>query len=287
MIGGIDSGQTPSVASQGFGGEIESSGELRMDFLNLLIAQLSNQDPLAPTDNEAMIQQLATFSELEQLERVNANLQTQMGYSQSLNNTMMMSVAGKRVTIVGNDVQVAGGEPTRSIVRVPEAGTIYPRIVDADGKTVKSLQAQAVDAGFNRIEWDGTDAKGDPVPDGDYSVEVSATDREGAFMQSVTFSSGVVDTVQFEDNFVYFEVNGRLYTPADVVEVGVAERDPVIVEVDGGSDGDGGGDTTDDGNGGSGNTGEDPLPPGVEDPVPFTFGARAARSPWEALLGIR
>ena len=281
MINGLQSGQTPSVESQGFGSQIESSGELRMDFLNLLIAQLSNQDPLAPTDNEAMIQQLATFSELEQLERVNKNLQTQMGYSQSLNNTMMMSVAGKRVTIVGNDIAVENGQPSRSMVRVPESGTVHPRIVDADGKLVKKLTPQTVEPGFNRIEWDGTDENGEQVPDGAYTLEVSATDREGGFMKSVTFSSGVVDTVQFEDNFVYFEVNGRLYTPADVVEVGMDDRDPIVIEVDG----DGGSDAGDDG--GDGRDEDTPLPPGLDDPVPFGPGSAFARSPWEALLRIR
>ena len=37
------------------------------EFLQLLIAQLKNQDPLEPIKNEAYIAQLATFSSLEQL----------------------------------------------------------------------------------------------------------------------------------------------------------------------------------------------------------------------------
>lgn len=34
------------------------------DFLKLLTTQLSNQDPLAPTDNQAMLAQMAQFSAL-------------------------------------------------------------------------------------------------------------------------------------------------------------------------------------------------------------------------------
>jgi len=37
------------------------------EFLQLMIAQLKNQDPLDPVKNEAYIAQLATFSSLEQL----------------------------------------------------------------------------------------------------------------------------------------------------------------------------------------------------------------------------
>jgi flagellar basal-body rod modification protein FlgD len=37
------------------------------DFLQLMIAQLENQDPMDPVKNEDYIAQLATFSSLEQL----------------------------------------------------------------------------------------------------------------------------------------------------------------------------------------------------------------------------
>lgn len=57
----LDQLNTPSVLS-GEGG-LGSLGQA--DFLRLLTTQLSNQDPLNPTDNEAMLAQLAQFSQLE------------------------------------------------------------------------------------------------------------------------------------------------------------------------------------------------------------------------------
>lgn len=286
MIDGV----SPSSSGQGLGTKIESSSELRMDFLNLLIAQLSHQDPMSPMDNEAMVQQLATFSQLEQLERVNSNLTEQMGYSQSLNNTMMMGVAGKRVTVVGNNVDVVDGKPSRSLVRVPDAGTIYPRVLDSNGKVVAQLPPQAVKPGFNTVQWDGKDREGNPIADGNYTLEISAVDRNEAFMSSVTFSSGIVDTVQFDNNFILLEVNGRLYSPGDVVEVGVADRDPIVVNVGGSDDTD-----TEDGDTGGGQ--DNPYtPPETEDPYTpdpssmlsgLGHALGSGRSPWEALLRIR
>ena len=288
MLDGLNGSQTASVASQGFGSEISTASELQTDFLDLLIAQLQNQDPLSPMDNEAMTQQLATFSQLEQLERVNENLETQMGYSQSLNNTMMMDVAGKRVTVVGDDVTIAGGQPSRSLVRVPTEGTVYASIVDERGETVRDLGQIGVQAGFNKIEWDGQGDDGNTLPDGNYRLQISAKNRDGAFMQFATFSSGIVDTVQFEDNFVYFEVNGRLYSPASVVEVGIASSDDAThsdqddVPSNDEPDVPGGGSDT-----GGPRTVEDPAPPtpgiGPEARTASNFG----RSPWEALLRIR
>ncbi len=43
-------------------------------FLQLLVAQLKNQDPLNPVDNQNFLAQLATFSSLEQLIAINAGI---------------------------------------------------------------------------------------------------------------------------------------------------------------------------------------------------------------------
>jgi flagellar basal-body rod modification protein FlgD len=45
-----------------------SPGKVDQDmFLKLLVAQLKNQDPLAPQDSTQFVAQLATFSSLDQL----------------------------------------------------------------------------------------------------------------------------------------------------------------------------------------------------------------------------
>lgn len=43
----------------------------KSEFLELLVAQLQNQDPMNPVDNQQFIAQLATFSSLEQLISIN------------------------------------------------------------------------------------------------------------------------------------------------------------------------------------------------------------------------
>ena len=45
-------------------------------FLQLLTAQLRNQDPLAPLDSTQFVEQLATFSSLEQDVKSNSSLET-------------------------------------------------------------------------------------------------------------------------------------------------------------------------------------------------------------------
>jgi flagellar basal-body rod modification protein FlgD len=70
-------------------------------FLNLLITQLRNQDPMKPMDDTQFISQLAQFSSLEQMQTMNTNL-TNLAAAQ---NTFQQGVAliGKTVEAVNPD----------------------------------------------------------------------------------------------------------------------------------------------------------------------------------------
>jgi len=46
-------------------------------FLQLLVAQIQNQDPMSPTDSTQFVTQLAQFSSLEQLIGIKQDLDTQ------------------------------------------------------------------------------------------------------------------------------------------------------------------------------------------------------------------
>ena len=51
------------------------------DFLKLMIGQLQNQDPMAPTDNSQQMAQLAQYSSLEQMTNVAKTLEIDQAYS--------------------------------------------------------------------------------------------------------------------------------------------------------------------------------------------------------------
>jgi flagellar basal-body rod modification protein FlgD len=57
-----DAGSTSTSSSQQIG---------KSEFLELLITQLQNQDPMNPMDNQEFIAQMASFSSLEQLISIN------------------------------------------------------------------------------------------------------------------------------------------------------------------------------------------------------------------------
>ena len=69
-----------SVAASSVNKAVEASqkqagGSLDKDaFLKLLVTQMKYQDPLEPTDNTEYVSQLATFSELEEMQNMSASL---------------------------------------------------------------------------------------------------------------------------------------------------------------------------------------------------------------------
>jgi flagellar basal-body rod modification protein FlgD len=52
---------------------INSVSSIQMDYMQLLVTELQNQNPLEPMNNSEMASQLAQFSQLQQLESMNSS----------------------------------------------------------------------------------------------------------------------------------------------------------------------------------------------------------------------
>ena len=94
-------------------------------FLQLLVAQMKYQDPLEPASNTEYIAQLATFSQVEELQNV----------SESMTNAQANGLMGK--TVVIKTTSDAGVE---SFV-----GGVVERVVDQDGKTYLGVDGKLYD----------------------------------------------------------------------------------------------------------------------------------------------
>ena len=58
---------------------MSSAGSVDSMFMELLITQLKNQDPLSPMDPSTFVQQLAQVTSLDQLTQINQLLQNTLG----------------------------------------------------------------------------------------------------------------------------------------------------------------------------------------------------------------
>ena len=82
-----------------------SSQDYKTEFLDLMIAQLKNQDPTAPVDDTQMLSQEASFESLEQMQNLNTNMVTSLAM-QSTNQAA--GLLGHTVTGAVNGVTTVG-----------------------------------------------------------------------------------------------------------------------------------------------------------------------------------
>lgn len=83
-------------------------GQLGTDaFLKLLDAQRKYQNPMAPSDGTAMVQQTAQFTTVETLREISEANRRLMGFQQV---TMALTIVGKPITAVGLDGSYVSGE---------------------------------------------------------------------------------------------------------------------------------------------------------------------------------
>lgn len=209
----VITGSTEPAASQ-------SSVLGKEDFLNLLITQLQNQDPLNPTDSTEFTAQLAQFSSLEQLSNVNDNLEQLQNYQAAANNSQAVSLLGKEVTANGNFLKLTDGEPIDCDFNLSnDAATAVVNIYDSTGGFVKAIEHEGLSAGRHTLVWDGTDNNGNPATDGSYTFEILAADANGQKVNATALFTGTVDTVAFENNTPFLIFGGQRIAVGDVIQV--------------------------------------------------------------------
>ncbi len=194
------------------------------DFLALLVAKLSNQDPMNPTSDEDFVAQLAQFSSLEQLSNMNENLlqDIQWNYmlSQTISNTMATSLIGREVRADTSMIYLeTAGTADLAIDLDRTATEVTVTIRDQDGNTVRTINENALDAGEHIINWDGMDDNGVQVTAGGYTVEVTAVDAEGNEFTPDQFVEGKVSGITYRDGMALLNINGQDLPLASVLEV--------------------------------------------------------------------
>jgi flagellar basal-body rod modification protein FlgD len=212
-IAGSTVGATEAAAdnSQGLGKD---------DFLNLLIAQLSNQNPLEPMDGSDFVAQLAQFSSVEQLTQINDGLELLALGQAGLITAQTINLVGKTVSFPGGEVNLEAGKGVELEYEISRpASSVDVVIKDSQGRSVKTMELGITASGSHKIDWDGLDDDGDVVPPGTYTVEVEAIDADGTAISVDLFSVGRVTAIHFEQGIPYIMVGDIEVIASDIVEI--------------------------------------------------------------------
>ncbi len=198
---------------------LEQNGLGKDSFLKLLVAQLTNQDPLNPMNDTEFLAQLSQYSSLEQLMNMNDTLNTNNELTMSVHNAMMMNLIGKEVKIQDNVLNWSEGSNSKISYYQNHGVEAAVRILDESGEVVRNMIIEPQGAGESWIEWDGKDNLGNAVPPGRYAFEVVSATSEGAEAQLPTFLTGKVTGIQYAGGNPILYMGNQSVNPTDIIAV--------------------------------------------------------------------
>ena len=192
-------------------------------FLKLLVTQLNNQDPLNPMENAELTSQLAQMSTVSGIEKLNATLSGLVNQTGSNQVLQAASLIGYNVLSPGDTLYTKktedGQDPAAQAfaVQLPaSAGQVEIKIVDATGKTVRTLDAGAMTEGVNAVTWDGRDDAGAAVPAGAYQFKVTAADGATTVAATALTFAQVAAVKQGESGVTLELATGKSISLSDV-----------------------------------------------------------------------
>ena len=220
--------ETSALISATTGAAATSKAKLATDFdqfLKLLTAQLQNQDPLDPLNSNEFVQQLVSFSGVEQAIATNANLENLIALNKASQAAMAIGYLGTTIQAEGNKITLADGE-ARFLYTLPESAASTGILIANDsGETVFVGQGKTT-AGEHGFVWDGRDADGNLQPDGIYKITVSGFSSDETLLSIPTIIGGRVTGVETVDGSILLTVNGISVPIEDIRSV--VESPPLI-----------------------------------------------------------
>jgi flagellar basal-body rod modification protein FlgD len=176
-------------------------------FLELMITQMNNQNPLSPQDNSEFVAQLAQFSSVEGLERLNNSFNSFM----SNNALQASSLVGRSVTVESDtSTLVKGGIIAGSVDLTYPTNDMKVSVYDSAGALVQQIPVGEVPKGEAVFRWDGQnlelngelldwEAGDNAAAAGKYRFEITAT-QNGKSEALDTSLSANVNSVTIGEN---------------------------------------------------------------------------------------
>lgn len=170
------------------------------DFLRLMNAQLQNQDPMSPLENNEFMNQIAQFSMVEGIGDLNQSFG-------ELSNSLVSNQALQASNLVGRSVLAPTGVATlvtggsvQGKVELPAASSdVTVKVYDNAGQVIRNLELGSQAAGMTDFQWDGLKNDGSFANPGTYFVSAEAN-VEGQTEAIETLVASEVRSVTLSDS---------------------------------------------------------------------------------------
>ncbi|EIW8577502.1 flagellar hook assembly protein FlgD [Klebsiella aerogenes] len=187
-----------------------TSQDLHNSFLTLLVAQLKNQDPTNPMQNNELTSQLAQINTVQGIEKLNTTLGAISGQINSNQSLQASALIGHGVMVPGNNILVGSKEGQVSttpfgVELERAADQVTATITNANGQVVRTIEIGGLTAGVHAFTWDGSLDDGTAAPDGAYKVAINAKGN-GEQLVARSLHFGMVNGVINDSNGVKLDL---------------------------------------------------------------------------------
>ncbi|MBP0595953.1 flagellar hook assembly protein FlgD [Paraburkholderia sp. LEh10] len=172
-----------------------SGSDLQNTFLQLLIAQMKNQDPTSPMDSSQMTSQLAQINTVTGIGQLNSSLTSLAAQLTTNQQTQAANLISSTVLAPGDSFSVASGKATGfGVTLANDATDVQITVKNASGQVVNTIDLGKQSPGTIPVGWTPVDKSGNALPDGTYTITASSTTASGTGTPA-TLSAAVVQGI--------------------------------------------------------------------------------------------
>ncbi len=187
-------------------GYTQSADDIRTDYLNLLITQLQHQDPMDPMSNDQMASQLATLSQLEQVESMN----------KKFDKVLRASQMDQAVNIIGRDVSYLPEGADQAVLGTVDGAEVV------DGEVMLNVNGSRV--GLEDVLGLGGSALGQYTSAAELSQASTLIGKDIKFNvapggEDVVATTEQVDSVEFVNGQIVLHAGDYTVQPQQVIEI--------------------------------------------------------------------
>ena len=187
-------------------------------FLNMLVTQMKNQDPLNPMDNAQVTSQLAQINTVTGINKLNETMTTLNSSYAASQSMQAANLIGKNVLSPGKNLQLTTAGAVGGGVLDAAADKVTVSIFDSNNQLVSTEDLGTQPAGNFLFTWDGKDKDGNPLATGDYTFKVEASKGSGTVKVTST-QAGTVSAVSLTSTGFQLEVGGSKVNFSDVKQI--------------------------------------------------------------------
>ena len=166
-----------------------------LDYLNLMMEQLRNQDPTKPMDASSIMGQLAQFGTVQGINNLNSSFSTLSSQLVSSQALQASSLLGNYVLVPASSAALAsGGSINGAVTMASSTNAVNVQIVNDAGAIVQTIPLGNQNAGTAGFSWNGQTSAGTTAAPGNYRIVASGT-VSGQGQQLSTLVQGQVQSI--------------------------------------------------------------------------------------------